>query len=63
MTAIPAFTQEELIRGLDRLHDPRMITLKLLYSVPGYAGADLETKNAIYDMAIKAVASIEKKEV
>lgn len=48
-------------RSLDRLHDPRMITLRLLYSVPGYAGADRETKNAVYDMAIRSVMALMKK--
>lgn len=50
-------------RSLDRLHDPRMITLCLLYSVPGYAGADRETKKAVYDMAIRVLVALTEKEV
>lgn len=50
-------------QSLDRLHDPRMITLRLLYSVPGYAEADRETKNAVYDMAIRSVMALTDKEV
>ena len=50
-------------RSLDRIHDPRMITLRLLYSVPGYAEADLETKNAVYDMAIRSLVALTEKEV
>lgn len=50
-------------RSLDRLHDPRMITLRLLYSVPGYAEADREMKNAVYDMAIRSVMALTDKEV
>lgn len=40
---------------LTRLRDPRLIALKLAYSIPGYADADLETKNFIYDAIIKNV--------
>lgn len=40
---------------LTRLRDPRLVALKLAYSIPGYADADLKTKNFIYDAIIKNI--------
>lgn len=53
-----AFTQEEFLCSLDRLHDQRLITLKLVYTIPGYADASLETKNYIYDMVAEKIRSL-----
>lgn len=53
-----AFTQEEFLNSLDRLHDQRLITLKLVYTIPGYADASLETKNYIYDMVAEKIRSL-----
>lgn len=55
---IAAFTQEEVIRSLLRLKDPRLITLKVLYGIPGYVDAPLETKNYIYDLVSAKVRSL-----
>lgn len=55
---IAAFTQEEVVRSLLRLKDPRLITLKVLYGIPGYADASLETKNYIYDLVSAKVRSL-----
>ena len=55
---IAAFTQEEIIRSLLRLNDPRLITLKVLYGIPGYADASRETKNYIYDILSAKVQSL-----
>lgn len=55
---IAAFTQEEVLRSLLRLRDPRLITLKVLYGITGYADASLETKNYIYDMVSAKVKSL-----
>ena len=57
---IAAFTPEEVRKGLLRLKDPRLITLKVLYGIPGYADASLETKNYIYDMVSAKVRSLEE---
>ena len=43
---------------LTRLHDPRLVALKLAYSIPGYADADLKTKNFIYDAIIEKVRGL-----
>lgn len=53
-----AFTQEEFLNSLDRLRDQRLITLKLVYTIPGYADASLETKNYIYDMVAEKIRSL-----
>lgn len=53
-----AFTQEEFLNSLDRFHDQRLITLKLVYTIPGYADASLETKNYIYDMVAEKIRSL-----
>lgn len=53
-----AFTQEEFLNSLDRLHDQRLITLKLVYTIPGYADASLDTKNYIYDMVAEKIRSL-----
>ena len=53
-----AFTQEEFLNSIDRLHDQRLITLKLVYTIPGYADASLETKNYIYDMVAEKIRSL-----
>ena len=53
-----AFTQEEFLSSLDRLHDQRLITLKLVYTIPGYADASLETKNYIYDIVAEKVRGL-----
>ena len=58
MTA--AFTQEEFLKSLDRLHDLRLITLKLVYTIPGYGDASLDTKNYIYDLALKRIRSLKE---
>ena len=55
---IAAFTPEEVRKGLLRLKDPRLITLKILYGIPGYADASLEKKNYIYDMVSAKVKSL-----
>lgn len=55
---IAAFTQEEVTRSLLRLKDPRLITLKVLYGIPGYADASLETKNYIYDILSAKIQSL-----
>ena len=55
---IAAFTQEEVLRSLLRLNDSRLITLKIVYGIPGYADASLETKNYIYDMVSAKVKSL-----
>jgi hypothetical protein len=33
---VAAFTQEEFLKSLQRLRDPRLIALKLVYTIPGY---------------------------
>ena len=43
---------------MTRLRDPRLVALKLAYSIPGYADADLKTKNFIYDAIIKKVRGL-----
>ena len=53
-----AYTQEEFLNSLDRLHDQRLVTLKLVYTIPGYADASLETKNYIYDMVAEKIRSL-----
>lgn len=58
MTA--AFTQEEFLKSLDRLHDLRLITLKLVYTIPGYGDASLDTKNYIYDLALNRIRSLKE---
>lgn len=55
---IAAYTQEEFLESLDRLHDERLITLKLVYTIPGYGDASLETKNYIYDLFMENVRSL-----
>ena len=55
---IAAFTQEEVRKGLLRLHDPRLITLKIVYGIPGYSDASLETKNYVYDMVSAKVKGL-----
>ena len=55
---IAAFTQKEVLRSLMWMTDPRLITLKVLYGIPGYADASLETKNYIYDMVSAKVKSL-----
>ena len=55
-----AFTQEEFLNSLDRLHDLRLITLKLVYTIPGYGDASLETKNYIYDLFAEKVRSLKE---
>ena len=55
---IAAFTPEEVRKGLLRLKDPRLITLKVLYGIPGYADASLETKNYVYDLVSAKVRSL-----
>jgi hypothetical protein len=55
---VAAFTQEEVLRSILRLRDPRLITLKVLYGIPGYADASIETKNYIYDMVSAKVKSL-----
>ena len=57
---IAAYTQEEFLESLDRLHDERLITLKLVYTIPGYQDASLETKNSIYDLALNRVRSLKE---
>lgn len=56
---IAAYTQEEFLESLDRLHDERLITLKLVYTIPGYQDASLETKNSIYDLIIEKVKALQ----
>ena len=60
---IAAFTQEEFRQALLRLRDPRLIVLKLVYTIPGYQDADLETKNFIYDAVSAKVVQLTDKEV
>jgi hypothetical protein len=55
---IAAFTQEEFLNSLQRFRDPRLIALKLVYTIPGYADASLETKNYIYDLVSAKVRSL-----
>lgn len=55
---IAAYSQEEFLDSLNRLHDLRLITLKLVYTIPGYADASLETKNYIYDLFMEKVRSL-----
>lgn len=58
---IAAFTQGKFLKSLQRLRDPRLIALKLVYTIPGYQDADLETKNFIYDaVSAKVVQSTDK---
>jgi hypothetical protein len=56
---IAAYTQEEFLESLDRLHDARLVALKLAYTIPGYQDASLETKNSIYDMIIEKVKALQ----
>lgn len=55
---VAAYTQEDFLESLDRLHDERLITLKLVYTIPGYGDASLDTKNYIYDLALNRVRSL-----
>ena len=59
---VVAYTQKEFLESLDRLHDLRLITLKLVYTIPGYGDASLETKNYIYDLAMKVVRSLKEED-
>lgn len=56
---IAAYTQEEFLESLDRLHDARLVALKLAYTIPGYQDASLETKNSIYDLIIEKVKALQ----
>ena len=56
MTA--AFTPEQTRWDFLRLKDPRLMTLKILYGVPGYADASRETKNYVYDLVSAKVRSL-----
>lgn len=60
---ISAFTQEEFLESLQRFRDPRLIALKLVYTIPGYQDADLETKSFIYDAVSAKVIQLTDKEV
>lgn len=60
---VAAFTQGEFLNSLQRLRDPRLIALKLVYTIPGYQDADLETKNFIYDAVSAKVIQLTDKEV
>lgn len=55
---VAAFTQEEVLRSLQWLPDPRLVSLKLAYSIPGYADATRETKNYVYDAIRNKVLSL-----
>ena len=57
---VAAYTQEDFLESLDRLHDERLITLKLVYTIAGYEDASLDTKNYIYDLALNRVRSLKK---
>lgn len=57
---IAAYTQDDFLESLERLHDTRLIALKLVYTIPGYGYASLETKNSIYDLAVEKVAALNK---
>lgn len=56
---IAAYTQEEFLESLDRLHDARLVALKLAYTIPGYQDASLEAKNSIYDLIIEKVKALQ----
>lgn len=47
---VAAFTDKEAKEALLKYTDIRILTLKILYSIPGYASADLEIKNYFYDI-------------
>lgn len=47
---VAAFTDKEVKEALLKYTDTRILTLKILYSIPGYASADPETKNFFYDI-------------
>ena len=47
---VAAFKDKEVKEALLKYADIRILTLKVLYSIPGYASADLETKNFFYDI-------------
>ena len=57
---VAAFTQEKMRRDLMKLSDPRMITLKVLYSIPGFSDASRETKNYVYDVVSAKVRGLMK---
>ena len=57
---VAAYTQEDFLESLDRLHDERLITLKLVYTIPGYEDASLDTKNYIYDLTLFRVRSLKE---
>jgi len=39
-------------------NDPRVIALDLLYNIPGYIDTKIDTKNFIYDIVVKKIASL-----
>ena len=46
---IAAFTAEQVRQSFLKYRDTRILTLKLLYGIPGYDKAELKTKNFLYD--------------
>ena len=55
---IAAFTQDEVLQAFMKYTDTRILTLKLLYSIPGYQDASLATKNYCYDVVKAKIQSI-----
>lgn len=47
---IAAFTTEQARQAFCKYKDTRILTLKLLYSIPGYQDASIATKNYCYDI-------------
>ena len=57
--SIAAFAPTEEMRNeLQKGFDAREIALVLVYRIPGYKEAGLETKNFIYDAVSKKVLSL-----
>ena len=52
---VGVFAGPVVAADLSRLADIRFITLKLCYSIPGYADLDREAKNNIYDLMRKEI--------
>jgi len=55
---IAAFTQYEVLQAFMKYTDTRILTLKLLYSIPGFQDAELATKNYCYDIVKAKIQSI-----
>lgn len=56
---VAAFLPEEARKAMLKYTDIRVLTLKILYTIPGYQDASLETKNYLYDMLSGKMKALE----